>query len=81
MIKVTRLDDSELVLTYRQWNYNGKWLFSEAPFVPTPGQPVTIPLEPGGETTVTFQNAGSAPATPSRPKPRIWPRPATRRSR
>ena len=55
-------DDSELILTYRQWNYNGKWLFSEAPFVPTPGQPVTIPLEPGGETTVTFQNAGSAPA-------------------
>ncbi|MDQ2089511.1 hypothetical protein [Marimonas arenosa] len=55
-------DDSELVLTYLQWNYNGEWMPSESPFVPTQGQPVIIPLEPGGETVVQFTNAGPAEA-------------------
>ncbi|WP_137702831.1 hypothetical protein [Marimonas lutisalis] len=51
-------DDSELVLTYRQWNYNGEWMVSYAPFVPTAAQPVTIPLDPGAEKVVSFTNAG-----------------------
>lgn len=50
-------DDAELILTYRQWSYNGEWLFSEAPAVPTKAQPVTLPLEPGAEVTVTLVNA------------------------
>jgi hypothetical protein len=61
-------DDAELVLTHLQWNYNGKWLLSTAPFVPTADSPVVIPLEPGGETTVSFVNAmpvGEAPCTGS----------------
>ncbi|MFT7597066.1 MAG: hypothetical protein ACI8R4_004410 [Paracoccaceae bacterium] len=49
--------DSELVLTCMQWNYNGKWLYAEAPGVPTKAQPVTVPLEPGAQVTVSFQNA------------------------
>lgn len=58
-------DDSELVLTYGQWNYNGEWMTTAAPFRPTKGQPVSIPLEPGGETVVSFVNAGppEAPCT------------------
>jgi hypothetical protein len=50
-------DDAELILTYGQWNYQGKWLFSEDPGVPTQRAPVVIPLEDGGETKVTFVNA------------------------
>ncbi|MDU8928023.1 hypothetical protein RXV86_11560 [Alisedimentitalea sp. MJ-SS2] len=58
-------DDSDLVLTYGQWNYNGEWMNSSAPFVPTQGQPVVIPLDPGAETVVSFTNAGppEAPCT------------------
>ncbi|WP_324754161.1 hypothetical protein [Roseovarius sp. Pro17] len=50
-------DDAELVLTYLQWNYQGDWMPSEAPYVPTKAQPVILPLEPGGEAKVTFVNA------------------------
>jgi len=49
--------DAELVLTYGQWSYNGEWLPSEAPGVPTGAQPVVLPLEPAAQVTVTFQNA------------------------
>ena len=55
-------DDSQLVLTYLRWNYNGEWMHSEAPFVPTDGQPVVIALDPGAETVVEFANAGPAEA-------------------
>lgn len=49
--------DTELVLTYGQWNYNGEWMNAEAPGVPSKAQPVTLPLEPGAQVTVSFQNA------------------------
>ncbi len=50
-------DDAELVLTYGQWNYQGTWINAEAPGVPTKAKPVVLPLEPGAQTTVSFQNA------------------------
>lgn len=50
-------DDAELILTYGQWNWQGKWLFSEDPSVPTPRAPVVIPLEDGASTTVKLVNA------------------------
>ena len=49
--------DAELVLTYLQWNYQGEWMPSDAPSVPTQAQPVTLPLDPGGTIEVTFVNA------------------------
>ena len=53
--------DAELVLSYGQWNYNGEWMNAEAPGVPSKAQPVVIPLEPGAQVTVRFQNALAVP--------------------
>lgn len=41
--------DEVLILNDGQWNYNGRWLPSQAPAVPTGAGPVEIPLEPGAE--------------------------------
>lgn len=56
-------DDAELVLTSLQWNYQGEWMPSSAPFVPTTAQPVRVPLEPGGETVVVLAGVSVAEGT------------------
>jgi hypothetical protein len=53
--------DAELVLTYGQWNYQGTWMKAEAPGVPSKAEPVVLPLEPGMQVTVSFQDALAVP--------------------
>ena len=50
-------DDSELVLDYGQWWYNGKAMTPAAPEMPTAGSVVSLPLELDAAKTITFQNA------------------------
>lgn len=51
------VEDRELVLTYGQWWHQGKALTPAAPEMPTAGQPVSMPLEPGSVKKVSFKNA------------------------
>lgn len=51
------IGDEKLVLTFGHWNYNGEWVNSSPPEMPGAGGPVEIPLEPGAERRIEWQNA------------------------
>jgi hypothetical protein len=57
-------NDSELVVSYRQWYFEGEGVMNgPSPFVPSAQNPVVVPLDPGETATVSHRHAMLAEGT------------------